>query len=170
MSSDERTQKWTYSPIFTELQSLDFLNSENKYSFLGFFQNSLSNSHLWDMFKIVMEQYKTMNYSYKWYESDDGSSVVEEYALQYETPGRYFFDPFETQMLMFCDTVKTISEIENHFPTIDKQTLHKKLSELREAGFLYFNDQMNDLFISILSVKYKNESTTEESCANEKKT
>jgi radical SAM superfamily enzyme YgiQ (UPF0313 family) len=149
---DEIQKQWNYSTVWSELEQLDFLTHVNKHEFFGFTRDGLTNSHLWDAYQMLFEQYRCSDFSYKWYKYTDGSSIIEEFRTK-EVPQRdqYYLDPIETDILTFCDSVRSFSEIKDHYIELSEQNLREKLRGLKEAGFLYFNDDFQHFFISVVS-------------------
>ena len=155
MSQEEMEKRWNYSVLWSILKDLDFLSSVDKREFFNF-ASGLVNSVLWDHFGLLVDQYVSENLSYRWFVYGDGSSLIEEFAKDVLVPRcRYLLTPEETEILTFCDSVKTYFEIKKHFSNLEESDLRKMLLPLKDAGLLYFNDDFKYFFISVVSSKYK---------------
>jgi radical SAM superfamily enzyme YgiQ (UPF0313 family) len=149
LSPQERDQWWNNSHGWLEVKDLDLFSSADKYEFFGFVRKNLLNSSLWDVFGICLSQYQSHGFTYNWFEYSDGTSLIK------EGEKGYILDPTETEILTFCDTVKTFTEIRKHFPGLKKSKLHETLLALKSEGLLYFTDDFKSFFISVISTKYK---------------
>jgi radical SAM superfamily enzyme YgiQ (UPF0313 family) len=153
VSEEEREKSYTVNMIWSEISKLDFLSSVDKREFSNF-DKDLSNYLLWVTFQELFYIYASENFNYLWYGYSDGSSVIEEYGRnKNELRCAYTFNPLETQLLVFCDTVKTYSEIKEQFNTFAEEDIQKILRELKLLGLLYFNDDFKYYFLSVVSAK-----------------
>jgi radical SAM superfamily enzyme YgiQ (UPF0313 family) len=155
VSDEEREKWWNFDRMWSIVKDLHFLSAADKYEFEGF-SRGLINSLLWDIFKLLLKHYQSENFSYKWHVHRDGSSEIEEYGNTIlDQRYKYILNPIETEMLLFCDTVKSYSEIKEHFPQLDEKQLHEILVPLKNVGLLYYNDDFKHFFISVVSTQYK---------------
>jgi len=155
ISKEERESKWNYNHIWSEIDSILSVESPSKYEFIGF-NRDLIHSSLWQIFESMLKQYMNNRFYYKWYVNNDGSSTIEEKCdTLFDEEIAYILNPIETEILMFCDTVKIYSEIKNHFSNLNESELQKILDQLKNSGLLYFNDDYKHHFICPLSSKYK---------------
>lgn len=154
MTTEEMETRWNYNEIWPMIKDLDFMSSADKREFV-YFKSGLVNSVLWDHFKLILDQFVSHNLSYRWFVYSDGSSVIEEMAKDALVPRcKYVLTPLETNILKFCDTVRTYLQIKKHFSNAGETELRSILRQLKEAGLLYFNDDFKHFFVSIVSTKY----------------
>jgi len=149
LSNREIKEAWNKSYEWLEVKDLDLFSSADKYEFFGFVRKNLVNSSLWNIFGICLKLYQSDGFRYNWFEYSDGSSLIK------EGEKGYIINPTETEILIFCDTVKTFTEIRNHFPKLKKNELQEILLILRSEGLLYFRNDFKSFFISVISTKYK---------------
>jgi radical SAM superfamily enzyme YgiQ (UPF0313 family) len=152
----EEIQAYTYNIEWPDSENLDFVSSREMKELCGF-SRGLVHSDLWERFQVVLDQYMSDCFSYRWFEYSDGSSVVEEYGRDVvDVRCRYMLSPLETALLTFCDTVRLFSDVRRHFVDVDEVDLKRVMGPLKEAGLLYFNDDFKHHIISIVSTAYKN--------------
>jgi radical SAM superfamily enzyme YgiQ (UPF0313 family) len=141
--SKKQREEWDFSLYWDEFKNLDFLSKVDKYEFLEFVRRDLVNSQAWKFFEIFLKEYQSNKFSYNWVINSDGTSIIKE-------KGEFILDKNETKILKFCDTIKTFSELKEHFPGIKENDLRNIISPLKEVGLLYFDDDFKRM-ISIVS-------------------
>ena len=150
-------QGYTYNVEWPESQNLDFVSSQDVKELCGF-SRGLVHSNLWEKFQVVLDQYMSDCFSYRWFEYSDGSSVVEEYGRDVvDLRCRYTLSSLETALLTFCDTVRSFSDVRRYFVDVDEVELKGVMGPLKDAGLLYFNDDFKYHIISVVSTAYKYE-------------
>jgi hypothetical protein len=130
--SEEQRREWNKSYQWRDLNKLDFLSDIDRFEFCGFRGTKFENSYLWDVFKIILNQYQSKEFPYSWIEHPDGTSTFKE-------RGTYIFDKTETEILKFCDTIKTKTQILNNFPNIKQDKIIDMLNSFKREGLMYFD-------------------------------
>jgi len=148
MPEDER-KTWNYHWHWVEIDSVGSIPEEDRFEFLGFIKEE-SPSHLWDSFETVMRSYAQQNRSYKWIEYLDCSLVEEQGPKTY----RWVLDRDETDILIFCDVVKSFSQLKEKLPHVSEEKLREILWSLKDFGLIYYDKDMHTI-ISILDVHEK---------------
>jgi radical SAM superfamily enzyme YgiQ (UPF0313 family) len=140
---EEERKKWKKNPIWKEVELLNIIREEDKYEFFGFYR--VDQDEAWADFESLMNFYIKQNRSYEWIDYRDGSFVEERGLRLY----KYIFDLDETDLLIFCDTIKSFSQVKSKFPHVSGNTLCEMLENLKDAGFIYYNNGMRWI-ISVL--------------------
>lgn len=148
MPEDER-KTWKYHWHWVEIDSVGFIPEDDRFEFLGFIKEE-SPSHLWDSFETVMRSYAQQDRSYKWIEYPDCSLVEEQGPKTY----RWVLDRDETDILIFCDVIKSFSQLKEKFPHVSEEKLREILWSLKDFGLIYYDKDMRTI-ISILDVHEK---------------
>jgi len=155
MTEEEMEKRWNYSVLWSMVKDFYFLSSADKRELFNF-TSGLANSVLWDHFGSLLDHYVSQSLSYRWFVYSDGSSLIEELPKDTLVPScRYLLTPSETEILTFCDSARTHSEIMAHLHHLSGTDLQSMLLPLKEAGLLYFDDDFKYLFVSAVSSKYK---------------
>ncbi len=126
---------WRNNPIWREIEPLHVIAETNKFEFLGFCK--AGQNRLWADFENLLKFYTEQNRSYEWIEYENGS-LVEERGLRLD---KYLFDQNETDLLIFCDTVKPFSAVKKKFQHLSEDDLLAMLENLKDAGFLYYDKE-----------------------------
>jgi radical SAM superfamily enzyme YgiQ (UPF0313 family) len=132
----EERNEWVDSPIWTEVEPLDLVKWEERYDFFGFYKPF--QDLLWIDCENIIKFFTKQNCSYEWIEYKAGS-FVEERGLRL---CRYTFDRDETDLLLFCDTIKSYLEVKERFSHLSEEKLHEMLYDMREAGFIYYDEEL----------------------------
>jgi radical SAM superfamily enzyme YgiQ (UPF0313 family) len=140
MSEKER-ETWNYNEFWKEI-SPTIIPEEDRFDFFGFCRERCHHK-LWDQFEIAMSFYKQQNCSYTWFEYENGSFIEEKGQKTYQ----YRLDRDETDILVFCDSVRSLSEVQSAF--LHLHELQSILYHLKEAGLLYYDKDMHTI-VSVL--------------------
>jgi len=140
VKEDER-KIWNKNSFWEEVALTELVSDENKFDFFGF--SKMHHNPQWDTFETLLKFYIKHGCTYEWIEFLDGSSVEEKEPVK----GIYMFDRDETDLLIFCDEIRNFFEIKDRFPHLSENRLREMLHELKEAGMLYYGE---DLYISVL--------------------
>lgn len=139
MSHAER-ELWKENPYWTEIAPLHLVS--NRFDFFGFYRSV--HDPQWSVFQNLLRVF-TCKYSYEWIEYPDGSSVEEKGPITH----RYLFDRNETDLLLFCDTIKGFSEVKKRFSHLSEGDLLETMENLKDAGMLYYDKDLHCI-ISVL--------------------
>lgn len=142
MSEAER-EAWRFHRTYMEIASTGLIPQSDRFEFFGFFRGSPH--ELWEDFEERMESCIKANHSYTWTEYEN-CSLVEEKGPEFL---RYTLDRDETDVLIFCDLIKSFSELKEEFHYLGELRLAEILSRLKKAGLMYYDGDMRTI-ISIL--------------------
>ena len=138
MTEKER-EKWNYHRFWLDIAPTRIIPEEYRFDFFGFYQEK---SHrLWEEFDKALETVKQQNRTYTWVEKEEGSLIEEKGPKIY----KYKLDRNETDVLIFCDSIKTLSDVKEQFNYIKEDTLYEILYTLREVGLLYYDKDMHTI-------------------------
>ena len=146
---EEERKLWRYHRFWEEIAPLNVIPEEDRFEFFGFFKNKPD--FVWDDFESVRRALEEQNRSYTWIEYEDGSFVEE------KGPGiyKYVLDRDETDILVFCDLIKSFSEVKKQFSHINEDNLRELLSNLKDFGLIYYDKNMLTI-ISVLEACRRN--------------
>ena len=146
---EEERKLWRYHRFWEEIAPLKVIPEEDRFEFFGFFRNKPD--FVWDDFESVRRALEEQNRSYTWIEYEDGSFVEE------KGPGiyKYVLDRDETDILIFCDLIKSFSEVKKQFSHINEDNLRELLSSLKDFGLIYYDKDMHTI-ISVLEACRRN--------------
>jgi radical SAM superfamily enzyme YgiQ (UPF0313 family) len=147
MSEKER-EKWDQDLLWREAASTGIVAEEDRFEFFNFHQKTFPHYHLWDTFWSLLRLYGGQNSSYTWVETPNGS-LVEEKGKKSVT---HELSQTETDILVFCDTIKSLSEIQKEF-SLPEAELYTILYSLKDLALLYVDTDGN--CISILDAAQK---------------
>lgn len=139
--SEEKRRALKYDRIWEEIAPLNIIAQSDRFEFFGFPPERSDHFPLWNDFAAIMESYKQQNRSYTWTEYKDGSFIEEKGPEVY----RYVLDRDETDILIFCDSIRTFSEVRQQVPHLREDTLREILSSLKECGLLYYDNGINTI-------------------------
>ncbi|MBU7046378.1 MAG: radical SAM protein [Theionarchaea archaeon] len=148
MSGKER-EIWNNNPYWTEISPARLILESDRFEFFGFSRERPYHS-LWDDFEVILNFYTNQNYSYTWIEYANGSFIEEKGPKTYQ----FTLDRDETDILIFCDLVKSYREVRKKFSHISEENLCEIMHTLNKVGFLYY-DQNMDTIISVLDMTEK---------------
>ena len=135
--SEEERKSWNYHRFWLDIAPTRIIPEEDRFEFFGFYQEK---SHrLWEDFDTALQVYKQQNRSYTWVEHDNGSLLEEKGVKTY----KYTLDKTETQLLLFCDSIRHISEVKKEF--CNEKTLLETMHTLNEVGLLYYDKNMHTI-------------------------
>jgi radical SAM superfamily enzyme YgiQ (UPF0313 family) len=141
---DEMTEKgralWNYDKTWGEIAPSTRIPESDRFYFFSFYQEKSLNQ-LWDEFDRVLTLYTLRNPTYTWVANENGS-LLEEKGPKIL---KYTLDRDETDILIFCDSIRHISEVKKKFSHIDGDTLYRIMGALNEAGFLYYDNHMHTI-------------------------
>ncbi len=142
MSENER-KEWRKDSLWEEAASFDIVPESERFQFFGFITEEFTHFYTWESFENALKFYRERPCSYEWREGPDGSTI-EETGIK---PYKYTLNRDETDLLVFCDSIRTFSEVQKEFPHMSEETLYKTMDNLREEGFLYFDKKKRILSI-----------------------
>lgn len=145
---EEEREKWRNNPLWEEIESINLIPKSDRFEFFGF-SNSTRNQ-LWDTFERLLEYYSDEHHCYEWIEYSHGS-FIEEGGPR---PLRYTLDRDETDVLIFCDTVRTFPEIQERLNHLSEETLSRILQDLKRVGLLYCDEDVHHV-ISVVEATRK---------------
>ncbi len=134
---EEERKKWRENPFWAEIAPAGVVPDDDRFEFFGFYRTG--HNPQWDVFDKVLHFVTRQEYTYEWVEYPDGSSVEEKGAIV----RCYVFDRDETDFLVFCDMIKTFSEIKKRFNNLSEDELLKMLQTLKDAGMIYYDKDLN---------------------------
>jgi radical SAM superfamily enzyme YgiQ (UPF0313 family) len=143
MSEKER-EAWNYNPYWIEISPTGLIPESDRFEFFGFSRERPCHS-LWDDFEMMLNFYTRQTYSYTWIEYTHGSFSEEKGPKTYH----FSLDRDETDLLIFCDLVKSLHEVKKEFSHIPEDNLVKIMHTLNQVGFLYYDRDMHAI-ISVL--------------------
>lgn len=141
--SEEERKEWIHNPVYAEIEPLNLIPQENKFEFFGF--SKQYQDRFWNEFRSLMNFYVEQAQTYEWVEFEGGSFVEEKGLKVY----KYTFDRIETDLLIFCDEIRSFSEVREKFPHTHEGELRKMLHAMKNLGIVYYDDDMHSI-ISIL--------------------
>ena len=133
MSPEER-EEWYFQRFWDEVSFLGSVHEDDRFEFFGF--RKTQPAHTWEEFETVLDSYKQQNRTYTWVEYEDGSFIEEKGFKVY----KYTLDRDETDVLIFCDSIRTFSEVKEKFSHIKEDTLLELLEPLKDYGLVYYDD------------------------------
>ena len=141
--SEDENKIWKNSPVWAELEPARLVSESERFELFGFCKQG--QDRLWADFEHLLTFYTQQDRSYDWVEYPQGSFIEERGLRLY----KYLFDRDETDLLVFCDTIKSLSDVKKRFPHLSDEHLFEMLYTLKEAGMLYYDKDMRWI-ISVL--------------------
>lgn len=148
MTEKER-ENWRYHRFWEEISSLDCISKEDRFEFFGFYREKPD--HVWDTFETVLTTFQQQNRSYTWIEYEDGSFIEEKGVDVY----KYVLDRDETDLLLFCDSIKTFSEVLSRFSHMKEDVLRELITSLKGYGLVYCDENMREIISVVAACKRK---------------
>ena len=146
--SEKERKEWDQDPLWREIAPTHLVAEEDRFEFFNFYRKTFHNYHVWETFWHLMLLYGKQNSSYTWVETPHGSLVEEK--------GRklmiYELNQTETDILVFCDTIRSFSEIQKEV-SLPEDELRTTLSNLNDYALLYVDT--DSTCISILDAAQK---------------
>jgi radical SAM superfamily enzyme YgiQ (UPF0313 family) len=140
MSEADR-EHWKENPFWAEIAATSLVSECDRFDLFGFCPENPMHYHQWDNFERVMMSYQIQNRSYEWIEYPEGSFIEEKGPKEY----RYTLDRDETDILVFCDSIKSFTELKEKFSHVDEDNLRGIVSTLKEAGMVYCDKDMHTI-------------------------
>jgi exonuclease III len=140
---EEERETWKDNYLWTEIEPVHLVSRADRFEFFGF--SNVVHNHFWTDFVRLLRAYTNQNCSYEWVHYAHGSFVEEKGLRIY----KYLLDRDETDLLIYCDTVKTISEVKKRFSHIDEEPLYEMLTSLKAAGLLYYSQGFNEIISTV---------------------
>ncbi len=150
MSEKER-ESWRENLYWEELIPTGLVPDGDRFEFFGFNADPPVHFLLWSSFGEVLDSYKNQERSYEWIEYAEGSFIEEKGPQTY----LYTLDRDETDILIFCDSIKTFDELKKKFPHIGEDNLLGILHRLKEAGMVYYDAKMRTIISIVEAWKRK---------------
>jgi radical SAM superfamily enzyme YgiQ (UPF0313 family) len=138
MAESER-EDWGENPFWAEIAPTGLM--DDRFEFFGFCRDSPLHYHEWDIFERVLMSYQSQNRSYEWIEYDNGSFLEEKGPKTL----RYTLDRNETDILIYCDLIKSFKQLKEKFSHIGEDDLRTIVGNLREAGMVYHDEDMHTI-------------------------
>ncbi|MBU7014534.1 MAG: radical SAM protein [Theionarchaea archaeon] len=142
--SEEERKDWNFDQFWAEIHPTGLVPVSDRFEFSGFHRERPHHA-LWDDFEMMMKSYVQENCSYIWIEYEDGSFIEEKGS----STCTYVLDRDETDLLVFCDSIKTLRQVKQKFKHKKEEDLLETLNTLREAGLVYYDKDMHTI-ISIV--------------------
>lgn len=146
MTESER-DTWAYHRLWTEIAPTAFIPFSDRFAFFGFFKER-THHQLWGEFEMILNYYRAQNCTYTWVAYDSGSFIEEKGAKTYQ----YKLTRDETDLLLFCDIVRSFQEVNKRFSHIKKEELVFIMTQFYNAGLLYFDADMRTI-VSVLDAE-----------------
>lgn len=140
---EKERERWKNNPIWTEVEPLQVVPVSEKDEVFGFCGPGLN--RIWVDFENLIKFYTKQNRTYEWVAYTNGSFVEERGLRLY----KYIFDRDETDVLIFCDTIKTFSDVKEKFPHLSEDDLFEMLYNLKRVRLVYC-DENAQWIISVL--------------------
>jgi radical SAM superfamily enzyme YgiQ (UPF0313 family) len=145
----EERKKWNTGFHWFDFTPEDFISDSDRFEYFGFYPDKLNHYLLWQDFENLIEFYAKQTCFYEWFEYTEGS-IIEEKGL---IPMRHALDEDETALLVYCDTVRTLPQIQKEFSHLSEEKLLKSIRELNTAGLLYCDDHMRTIISIVEAAK-----------------
>jgi radical SAM superfamily enzyme YgiQ (UPF0313 family) len=152
--SEEEREEWDEDSLWREIAPTHIVDEGDRFEFFNFYKKTFTSYHLWETFWHLLRFYGEQNMSYTWMKTPGGSFIEEKGRKSIQ----YNLNQNETDVLVFCDTIRSLSELEKEFPYLPKDELSRTLSRLQDAALLYQDTEGN--CISILDAQSLNDSTS----------
>lgn len=135
---EEERESWKEDLVWSEIAPTRLVSEVDRFEFFGFRKDQVDHHLLWLRFEHLLTFYVQQKCSYEWMEYGDGS-FVEEKGVRY---GKYALDRDETDILIYCDTIKTFSEIKKKFSHLSEGNLLEIMDTLKDSGLLYYDKNL----------------------------
>jgi radical SAM superfamily enzyme YgiQ (UPF0313 family) len=149
--SEEDRKLWKEDVWWAEIASAGIISEADRFEFSGFYRDTLDHYLVWRDFEDLLAFYAQQNCSYEWNECVDGSFIVEN-ALR---PSKYVLNRDETDLLIYCDSVRTFSEVQKRFSHVSEDNLYEIMDTLKDGGLLYYDKDVRTI-ISVLEAAKRN--------------
>jgi radical SAM superfamily enzyme YgiQ (UPF0313 family) len=143
MTKKER-KTWNFHRLWEEIESLGLIPYSHRFEVSSFFKDRKYH-HLWDDFDMAIEFFLQNPCSYKWIAYSNGSMIIEDGPMA----RKYKLSSNETDLLTFCDIVRSLSELKKRFHDLCEEEILKMLNDLQTIGLLYYDRHFKTI-ISVL--------------------
>ncbi|MBU7014781.1 MAG: radical SAM protein [Theionarchaea archaeon] len=143
--AEEEKEKWKADSLWDEIVPARLVPESDRFEFSSFRRDRFDHHHLWDIFEDLLMFYTKQKSSYEWIEYPDGS-LVEEKGFRTH---KLALNREQTDILAFCDSVKSLCDVEEKFSHLCENELFELLNGLKTLGLLYY-DKESGKAISIL--------------------
>lgn len=137
---------WRNNPIWAEVDPIHIIPEDDRFEFFGF--TNVVQNRLWNDFGNLLKSYTRNNHSYEWVEYRIGSFVEEKGLRIY----KYILDRDETDLLIFCNSIKSLSEVKKRFSHLNEEEIFEILDTLKNAELLYYDKKFNEI-ISVVEAE-----------------
>ncbi|MBU7013399.1 MAG: radical SAM protein [Theionarchaea archaeon] len=144
MSEHER-DAYNKDPMWAEIASVLQLPEGERFEFFGFFAGRIRHYLLWNTFQRLLQFYSRAGSDYQWTEYPDCSAFKEKGSRSLSCT----FSRDETDLLVFCDSITSFTQVQQHFSHLEEKELLHILEILRERGVLYYDQSLENI-ISVL--------------------
>jgi radical SAM superfamily enzyme YgiQ (UPF0313 family) len=148
---ESEKEKWKANLLWAEIAPTGLIDNVDPFELYGFCETSPFHYREWDIFARVLASYRSQNRSYEWIEYEDKSILEEKGSIIY----RYTLTRDETDILIFCDTIKHFKEIKEKFFHIPEDDLITMMNSLKEAGMIYYDKDMSTIIAVVEAYKKK---------------
>ena len=148
---ESERDKWKANLLWAEIAPTGLIDCVDRFELYGFCETSPFHYREWDIFARVLTSYRGQNRSYEWVEYEDKSVLKEIGPITY----KYTLTRDETDILIFCDTIKHFKEIKEKFSHIPEDDLLTMVNSLKEAGMIYYNKDMSAVIAVVEAYKKK---------------
>ncbi|MBU7048097.1 MAG: radical SAM protein [Theionarchaea archaeon] len=129
----EEKKEWDEDSLWREIASTHLVDDKDRFEFFNFYRKTFPHYHLWEMFWHLLRFYGEQNMSYAWTTTSGGSFVKEKGRKTIQ----YSLNQNETDVLIFCDTITSLRELQKEFSYIQEDELSRILIKLQGAALLY---------------------------------
>ncbi len=131
--SESELKEWNKDILWEEIVGTGLIPEENRFDFFSFYPTELCHYMLWDTFKRLLALYNRIESSYSWEEYSNCSVLTEKGVKNHI----HVLDRDKTDVLIYCDTVKSFEQVYTQFSFILEDDLYRKIHLLKEEGLLY---------------------------------
>jgi radical SAM superfamily enzyme YgiQ (UPF0313 family) len=145
---EEDRKSWKESLYWLEVAPTGLIPESDRFELFGFQKNGEYHRILWRRFESILTFFTQLKCSYEWIEYKDGS-LVEEKGIRF---GRYALDRDETDILIYCDSIKTFSNVKERFSHLSEDKILEMMGNLKNGGLLYYDKDLRTI-ISVLEAE-----------------
>jgi len=144
-------ESWKENIYWEEMIPTGLVPEADRFEFFGFNADPPVHYHLWKNFERTINSYSEQDRSYEWVEYAEGSFIEERGPKTY----RYTLDRDETDILLFCDSIKTFDQLKKKFSHVREDELLGILRGLKEEGMVYYDADMRTIISIVEAWKRK---------------
>ncbi len=153
--SEQVREHWNENQLWDEIAQIPSVSKSDRFELSGFYIDELPHYFLWNFFQRLLRFYVENNSSYEWIEYPGCSFLAEKGPKTY----RCILNRDETDLLIYCDSIKTFSEVKSKFPHINEDILLGMMSQLKDTGLLYYDENLETI-ISVLEADRRKRSSS----------